>query len=128
MIIGRDTVESHRQSINSPINFGTATGEEVLAAPAIVVHEPIPFFFYVDSINWKWKDASKATWSLASQPLRDFRDKWYGTVVNPESTSLSLEPLPSYFYDTFPLILVRKSHVTVFDHILDQVMASKGRT
>jgi hypothetical protein len=96
-------------------------------ARAIVVDD-LPAIF-VDPANWEWNDRS--VWKLATKHWQDFRAKWYGapqcaSLVDPKSTPLSLDPLPPDFSDALPSILVRKSYLTMFDHIWAQAMSLEG--
>ena len=91
-------------------------------APAIVVHDFPPIF--VDPANWEWND--KSVWNSATKIWQDFKVKWYGTPCASLVDTLSLDPLPSSVPEALPLIFVRKSYVTMFDHVWAQAMSSQG--
>ncbi|KAF8802999.1 hypothetical protein BYT27DRAFT_7196147 [Phlegmacium glaucopus] len=86
-----------------------------------------------DPDKWEWDN--RTGWTSAMQYWQDFRTKWHGatdlaSLVDPESRispSLALEPLPSNITCDLPSVLVRKSYVSVFDHIWAQAMISKGK-
>ena len=89
----------------------------------------LPSSDFVDPANWKRNDTS--VWKVAMKHWQDFKVKWYGTtqcasLVDPKSTPLSLDPLPPYVDGALPSILVRKSYVTMFDHVWAQAMSSEG--
>ena len=95
---------------------------------AIVVDD-LPAIFG-DPANWEWNDTS-SVWKLATKNWQDFKAKWYGapqcaSLVDPKSTPLSLDPLPPYVDGAPPSILVRKSYVTMFDHVWARAMSSEG--
>ena len=81
-----------------------------------------PFWLFVDASNWEWKAKSRAIWKPAEESWRHFRAKWYGvtesqtaSLVDSNSPSLSLEPLPSGFAPFISSIFVRNSYVSMFD-------------
>ena len=83
-----------------------------------------------DPANWEWND-TESVWKLATKNWQDFKAKWYGapqcaSLVDPKSTPLSLDPLPPYVDGAPPSILVRKSYVTMFDHVWARAMSSEG--
>ena len=90
---------------------------------------------YLDPDNWEWRVESRAVWKPAEEPWRDFHAKWYGAtesqstlLVDPKSSSLSLEPLPPGLDASISSsIFVRNAYV-MFDTVWAKAsIAKQGR-
>lgn len=119
-------------SYNSMLEWSSRRLKMLVSEPnhARAIVDDLPAIF-IDPANWEWNDRS--VWKFATKNWQDFKAKWYGaresaSLVDPKSTSLSLDPLPPYVDGALPSILVRKSYVTMFDHVWARAMSSEGET